>query len=92
MPYISHEQREHLDKDITNLVNTLVTISGDKGLDGCVNYVITRIVSKVYNTPYSNYAQKSNGIKAFECAKLEYYRRVMAPYEDTKIETEGDVY
>jgi len=27
-----------------------------------------------------------------ECAKLELYRRIAAPYEDTKIEENGDVY
>ena len=27
-----------------------------------------------------------------ECAKLELYRRVAAPYEDEKIDQNGDVY
>lgn len=29
---------------------------------------------------------------AFFCAALEFYRRVAAPYEDTKREMNGDVY
>ena len=29
---------------------------------------------------------------AFLCAALEFYRRVAAPYEDTKIKENGDVY
>ena len=29
---------------------------------------------------------------ALECAKLELYRRVAAPYEDVKIMENGDVY
>jgi len=31
-------------------------------------------------------------IGAIECAKLEYTRRAVAPYEDTKIAANGDVY
>lgn len=31
-------------------------------------------------------------IAAFECAKLEFYRRMAAPYEDTKIVQNGDCY
>jgi len=31
-------------------------------------------------------------IGALECAKLELYRRVAAPYEDDKIAENGDVY
>ena len=31
-------------------------------------------------------------VNAMECAKLEFYRRVAAPYEDTKIKENGDVY
>ena len=31
-------------------------------------------------------------IGALECAKLELYRRVAAPYEDDKIIENGDVY
>jgi hypothetical protein len=31
-------------------------------------------------------------IGVLECAKLELYRRVAAPYEDAKCEDNGDVY
>ena len=31
-------------------------------------------------------------IGVLECAKLELYRRVAAPYEDDKIDENGDVY
>ena len=31
-------------------------------------------------------------IGALECAKLELYRRIAAPYEDTKIQENGEVY
>jgi hypothetical protein len=31
-------------------------------------------------------------IGVLECAKLELYRRVASPYEDEKIQSNGDVY
>lgn len=34
----------------------------------------------------------NSGIGALEAAKLEFYRRVVAPYEDKKIFDNGDVY
>jgi hypothetical protein len=38
------------------------------------------------------YAHLNEVIGAIECAKLELYRRVAAPYEDLKISEAGDVY
>jgi hypothetical protein len=34
----------------------------------------------------------NEAIGVLECAKLELYRRVAAPYEDEKIAESGDVY
>jgi hypothetical protein len=31
-------------------------------------------------------------IGVLECAKLELYRRVVSPYEETKMQQHGDVY
>jgi hypothetical protein len=33
----------------------------------------------------------SSLISEVECAKLEFYRRVVSPYEDEKIKENGDV-
>jgi len=33
-----------------------------------------------------------SALGAIECAKLEFIRRVVSPYEDTKIASNGDVY
>lgn len=33
-----------------------------------------------------------DALGALECCKLEFYRRVAAPYEDSKIISNGDVY
>ena len=38
------------------------------------------------------YAEFNEAIGAIECAKLELYRRMLAPYEDRKIAENGDVF
>lgn len=38
-----------------------------------------------------SYNTLSDVVKAMECAKLEFVRRHLAPYEDSKILQNGDV-
>jgi hypothetical protein len=38
------------------------------------------------------YADYNEVIGALECCKLELYRRAVVPYEERKIEENGDVY
>ena len=60
---------------------------------GNLNYVITEICIAYLERKGLNYNDGINAvIGALECAKLELYRRVAAPYEDTKIKVNGDVY
>ena len=89
MPYIKQVRREQLDKMIENLTNALA-MSGEPINDGDVNYVVTRVIDRCYNKP--SYAIMARGIMTLECAKQEFYRRVMAPYENNKIAESGDVY
>jgi hypothetical protein len=81
MPYIEQERRNAI-------------LAGAKPQNaGELNFAITVVVD--------NYLQEKGGIRyghlnevvgAMECAKLELYRRLAAPYEDTKIREAGDVY
>jgi len=57
---------------------------------GELNYAITILCLK-YAGQF-NYAKINEVIGVLECAKLEFYRRLAAPYEDTKIKENGDVY
>jgi hypothetical protein len=52
-------------------------------------YAIYRIIIDIY--AYGNFEIKSNALKVLESAKLEYYRKVMGPYENLKIAENGDV-
>lgn len=59
---------------------------------GELNYVITMICKNYFNDNGGRYQQINDIIGALEGAKTEFYRRVAAPYEDTKIKENGDVY
>lgn len=60
---------------------------------GQLNYQITEVIVKyLHNHPKITYGVMNDIIGALESAKLEFYRRVVAPYENTKCEENGDVY
>ena len=87
MPYIKMEDRPKYEKTLTELIGILKEQPVDQ-IDGNLNYLITRILKEAYPLRYFNI---NRAIGVLECCKLEYYRRVAAPYEDTKIEQNGDV-
>jgi len=84
MPYVSQPIRKLLDDDIDAIIDKL---SGEG--DGAVNYVISRIMGFLYDA--DSYEAYNAGIGVLECAKLEFYRRKVAKYEDYKIQVNGDV-
>ena len=81
MPYIKGESRPILDKIVIQVPDGLIA--------GELNYLITKILLGTRPRGYSNYNAL---IGVLECVKLELYRRAVAPYEDEKIEENGDVY
>lgn len=57
---------------------------------GICNYIITRLLKDIiYPQSYHDYNEV---IGILECVKQEFYRRAVAPYEDKKIEQNGDIY
>ena len=60
---------------------------------GELNYAITRLVDDyLLRQGGIRYAHLDEVIGVLECAKLELYRRLAAPYEDAKRGETGDVY
>lgn len=80
MPYIPQDRRDNLLNGEIRPVNP-----------GDLNFLITMIIQD-YLAPSARYTDFNDVIGVLECAKLELYRRLVAPYEDTKIEENGDVY
>ncbi len=87
MPYIKTEKRVKYDKALHELVGILKSLPPED-VDGELNYVVTKILKGVYPLKYYHI---NKAIGALECIKLEFYRRVAAPYEDVKIKESGDV-
>lgn len=93
MPYIAPEYRKEFDAAISQLAQK-IRLLGEKdhtALTGCLNYVFTRILYKVYGKE-ARYHQHNEIAGVLECIKQEWYRRQTAPYEDRKIEEHGDVF
>lgn len=84
MPYIRQEDRAPLEHYVVGLV---AMIGKDPGK---LNYVISRLAAAFASG--ERYEKLNAAIGAIECAKLECYRRIAAPYEDRKIIENGDVF
>ena len=59
---------------------------------GELNYLFTVLAQEYWETRGKNYQAINDIVGALEGAKLEFYRRVATPYENTKIKENGDVY
>lgn len=81
MPYIKKKLRYNIDRGYNFPTDV-----------GELNYRLTTICDDYLRQQGRNYANLNSVIGVLECAKLELYRRIVAPYEDTKIEKNGDVY
>jgi len=81
MPYIPQDDRTRID-------------GGDApSTAGELNYAVTKLVDAwLVRKAGVRYAHLNEAIGVLECAKLELYRRLAAPYEDDKMRESGDVY
>lgn len=87
MPYIKKEDRPQVDKLIKPIVEYLKKRPVEVQ-DGDLNYLMTKILKKIYPKKYFDY---NRAIGVIESIKQEFYRRVVASYEDEKIKENGDV-
>lgn len=94
MPYITFEQRNALEPEIQKLVRALRRMHGIPpmvNIAGSLNYVFTRILLETILAD-PNYVRIALATGVLENIKQEMYRRLAAPYEDSKAEENGDVY
>jgi len=82
MPYIKQRDRIELDEEMRDIATA-----------GELNYAITRLcIDYIDRHGTISYDTINTVIGVLECAKQEFYRRVATPYEEKKIEENGDVY
>lgn len=88
MPYINQQIRHNL-QDLT----LREILHEPRAPLGEITYIIyALLVSKVTGTVYeADFATRASLLGAVEAAKLEFYRRHVAPYEDKKLGEHGDV-
>jgi ribosomal protein S3AE len=87
LPYIKSENRAKYERILHELIDTLKSLPVEE-VDGELNYIVTKLLKEIYPLRYFH-INKAVGV--LECIKLEFYRRVAAPYEDKKIKESGDV-
>lgn len=84
MPYIKQEDRERFDELVTELSDKIHN-------EGDLNYVITSLLHRQVDAMGECYKTYNALQGVMDCAGKEFYRRKVAPYEDKKIEENGDV-
>jgi hypothetical protein len=84
VPYIKPEERAK----IQVAAEALAALCDSPGQ---LNYGITVALHAVLMRLGKGYSNAASLVAALECAKMEFYRRVMAPYEDMKTRQNGDV-
>ena len=94
MPYIKEEARVFLDECIENMIQCLTDgneLADDEFLSilGEINYSFSRILAgSMGKTSYSKIAMITG---VLENIKQEFYRRIAEPYENKKINENGDI-
>ena len=81
MPYITQDRRIKIQDGIEVPRNA-----------GELNYAITDVLTDYLTHHDESYQTYNDIVGALEAAKLEMYRRRIAPYEDGKKVVNGDVY
>lgn len=80
MPYIEQSSRRYI-------------AEGDGPANaGELNYAITLAIMRYYYRQDPKYQHINDILGALEGAKLEFNRRIVAPFEETKRVNNGDVY
>lgn len=89
MPYIEdHKLRQLYDGYLTSITNVLMKVPLYKRA-GHINYIITRLLLDIEPKSYKEF---NDIMGILESVKMEFYRRKIIPYEDIKIQENGDVY
>ena len=81
MPYLKGFERERIEAGLC------------PATPGELNYSISKLIDRYlrFHAPV-RYQHLNDVLGALQGAKLEFYRRIVVPYEDKKIIENGDIY
>jgi hypothetical protein len=84
MPYIDKKDRKKFQEGLNALPPALTA--------GELNYLLTCVCQQYLDSGKFCYQALNDVIGALEGCKIEFYRRIVAPYEGVKIAENGDAY
>jgi len=84
MPYITTSERKILDPRIQELGKLLQH-------EGQLNYVFFQLALMYVDMHAWKYKIMNTVMGVFTCCSMEFYRRKVVPYEETKIKENGDI-
>jgi len=91
MPYVAKEIRHQTHAPL----ETLIAYVRDQDVtkqDGILNYLISELVGRSVRPPNGwRYNSLHRAYGVFSAAGAEFYRRLVAPYEDKAITENGDI-
>lgn len=88
MPYIHPTEREEMETAIMVLAEHIASPSQ-------LNFAMTRLIVHYlaqHDTNPPNYGTFNEVVGVLECIKLEFYARILTPYEEQKKLKNGDVF
>jgi len=93
MPYVNQVYRDVIDPMMDGLMAYIGGMSRVEELSaGNLNYIITKIINEWVRSKGLRYATINEVKGVLHCVIDEFNRRIVGPYEDSKIEDNGDVY
>lgn len=86
MPYINQERRRWILQDVylDVIIGRIALFPGD------INFVISTIIWTIFNM-YKSYTTANMLMGVLQSVQTEFYRRAVAPYEDEKLQENGDL-
>lgn len=86
MPYIKPQDKPKFEPALKALADVKIQSAGE------LNYLFSCIAAQYMGQDRPSYQRLNDVVGALDGAKVEFQRRVVAPYEDIKIAENGDVY
>jgi hypothetical protein len=85
MPYVTQDVRDALDADLAAGRQPQMSVPGE------LNYVLTIMIRYYEQQHGKSYGTINDIVGALDSCKMEFYRKIAAPYEDTKEKLNGPV-
>lgn len=94
MPYVKQAVRDRLDYKIGALIEELRTYD-ETEIDGALTYSLCRLVAQTLKPSKAvggwRYGYLNRAMGVLICVQQEFYRRVVAPYEDAQMVKNTDI-